>query len=323
MRAVSDQSETRLRCVQCSVVFKEAKRLNRHRREVCSVGERLHCDYAGCSITFKASRHKAAHIKKQHREGIARSLSPAEQSGPGFQEEDMPDFTMTTPPEPGQTHQEYHIPMIDTSHTPRVLPSLMVEEHPSALSASNTRESPPTLYDGLGNLRAEVTNNRMSQIAHTQAIFTSIWDRDVDALSAYTDMLEIDPRNATLADGTPLADFALENDQDEIAVLLLERWLLVGPPPVTWESFNYHHKVMGSATSGGDAKVKVLAVLRRLKSAAEAMKDEAMEDEAEGRWWLYDFIDKIRWAEAMIRKGIDGDHGLIDVCLGIKIPQLL
>ena len=102
MRAASDQSESRLRCVQCSVVFKEVKRLNRHRREVCSVGERLHCDYAGCSITFKASRHKAAHIKKQHREGIARSLSPAEQSEPGFQEEDVPDFTMTTPPQPGQ-----------------------------------------------------------------------------------------------------------------------------------------------------------------------------------------------------------------------------
>ena len=102
MRAASDQSESRLGCVQCSVVFKEVKRLNRHRREVCSVGERLHCDYAGCSITFKASRHKAAHIKKQHREGIARSLSPAEQSEPGFQEEDMPDFTMTTPPQPGQ-----------------------------------------------------------------------------------------------------------------------------------------------------------------------------------------------------------------------------
>ena len=115
-------------------------------------------------------------------------------------------------------------------------------------------------------------------------------------------MREIDSRNATLADGTPLTDFAPENDQDEIAVLLLERWLMVGPPPLTWESFNYHHKVMGSATSGGDAKVKVLAVLRRLESAAEAMKDEAIREEAEGCWWLYAFIGRIRWAEAKIRK---------------------
>jgi hypothetical protein len=121
-------------------------------------------------------------------------------------------------------------------------------------------------------------------------------------------------QNAPLANRTPLADFALENDQEKIAVLLLR----FGPH----EIFGYHHKVMGSATSGGDAKDEVLAVLRRMKSAAEAMKDEA-----EAWWWwcrnLPAFIVSIRWAEAKIRKGIDGDHGLIDACLGIKISHLL
>jgi hypothetical protein len=187
-------ADKRLTCDRCFITFKEIKRLNRHRREVCSLATRLHCDYAGCSVTFKASRRKAVHIKKQHGESTARSLPPPEQSGPGLVEEEMPDFAMTTPPEPGQTHQEYHNPMVDTSHTPRVPQSLMVEENPSTLSASNTRESPLRLYDGLENLPAEleVTNNHRAQVAHMQAIITSIWDRDVDALSKITDKREID-----------------------------------------------------------------------------------------------------------------------------------
>jgi hypothetical protein len=120
-------------------------------------------------------------------------------------------------------------------------------------------------------------------------------------------------RNATLVDGTPLADFALENDQDEIAVLLL--WLGVDP---RHDSFTYHHKVMGSTASGGDAKFGGLTVLMRLKSAAEAMKHNA--EDWMWRRGLEVFINRILGAEAKI--GME-DHTLMDADLGFKISHLL
>jgi hypothetical protein len=486
IKDIGGHRDNNLRCEQCSITFKEIKRLNRHRREVCSRTERLHCDYAGCSVTFKASRHKAAHIKKQHENFTARSLPPVEQSGPGLEEEeeeDTPDFTMTTtPPEPGQTQQEHYIPMIDTSYTPPVPPSLIVEEIPSTLSASNTRESPLRLYDGLENLRAEVevTKNHRTQVVRTQAIITSIWDRDVDALSKITDKREIDSefgeaaterlveslmddstkrlsrqrqesrrelasrffagsfteflriltpvrlavvigfldgvicllkcesrprqdlmhwwrslpmrtahaqhdvaitafisyhnhcmntwasslsmrvelvsccpdpnndmpsgekwlehairrrsvfgayallergadRNATLADGTALVDLALENNEAEIALLLLKPWLVVGRE-VKDEAF-YPHKILGNASSDGDSHESegALSVLKRLKYAAKSMEREV---DGTRRRRLQDFIDGIRWIEAKIREDVRSAQNYIDFRLGFKMSHL-
>jgi hypothetical protein len=68
---VGDHEYDRLRCERCSMIFKEFKRANRHRREVCSGNEEIPCDYAGCSVTFKAPRNKAFHVKTKHRLPIA------------------------------------------------------------------------------------------------------------------------------------------------------------------------------------------------------------------------------------------------------------
>lgn len=77
-------------------------------------------------------------------------------------------------------------------------------------------------------------------------------------------------RNATLADGTPLVDFALENDQDEIAVLLLEPRLMTGTS--VRYIVHYRHEVLAGFTSGQDShEPQGSTVLRRLKFAAEAM----------------------------------------------------
>jgi hypothetical protein len=123
-------------------------------------------------------------------------------------------------------------------------------------------------------------------------------------------------RNATLADGTPLADSALENGQDEIAVLLLKPWLVVGP-----NSFYYRHKVLGSSTTGRDAPDKALIVLMRLRYAAEEMKDKV--EASTWRCNLEAFIDGILWAEDIVRKRSDVDYRFMDARLGIEISHLL
>jgi hypothetical protein len=75
----------RLRCTECSETYKEAKLLDRHQREKHSQKQGWSCDHPGCSIDFQCPRFKTEHMKKQHANQIARSLSPDEQSGHGFQ----------------------------------------------------------------------------------------------------------------------------------------------------------------------------------------------------------------------------------------------
>jgi hypothetical protein len=74
------------------ITFQKIEHWNRYRREVCSREERSRCDHAGCSVTFKALRRESVHIKKTHDERIVRSIPPANQSGSGLEEEDLPEL---------------------------------------------------------------------------------------------------------------------------------------------------------------------------------------------------------------------------------------
>jgi hypothetical protein len=94
----------RLRCSQCSKAYKEAKLLNRHRREKHFQKQMLPCDYPDCSINFQCLRFKIEHMKKKHANQIARSLSPDEQSKLGSEENDTPASIIIAPPKPGQAY---------------------------------------------------------------------------------------------------------------------------------------------------------------------------------------------------------------------------
>jgi hypothetical protein len=175
-----DRADKRLTCDRCSMTFKEIKRLNRHRREVCLVGERLRCDYAGCLVTFKAPRHKAAHVKKQHETPVAGDL---EKSGPVHQEA-RPGPTLPAPPEPYESPFAVVTPQVPTISAPEMIhspPSLTGDENLSTPSEVNTCGSPPRPYVDLHVQLAEV--EAASPRARVQAIIASIWNIDVDKLS--------------------------------------------------------------------------------------------------------------------------------------------
>jgi hypothetical protein len=118
-------------------------------------------------------------------------------------------------------------------------------------------------------------------------------------------------RNTTLADGTAMVDLALENGQDEHAVLLLKPWLLDGSG--ICDTSAYRHKVLGSSAVGRDFQDASIAVLMRLKYAAEAMKSKV-----EVWMWrdsLETFIDTIILGVMRILQGVDVDHQSIEARL--------
>jgi hypothetical protein len=127
-------------------------------------------------------------------------------------------------------------------------------------------------------------------------------------------------RNTVIADGTPLADFALQNGRDTIAVLLLSRLVT---KDISGHPYRpYRHRILDNAKTGRDGhESQGAAILKRLKFAAEAMGD------GEGSWdWsrrerLEDFVDKILWAEDRIRRKTS--HQFIDEDLGFRISHLL
>jgi hypothetical protein len=118
-----NHENNRLRCDQCSITLKETRRMNRHRREVCSGGTKLHCDYASCSVTLKPPRHKAAHVKKQHAEAIA---DVEEQTEP-IRQEDRPGSISPSPSE----RYESQVFTTGASETSRSPPSLFYFKHSS------------------------------------------------------------------------------------------------------------------------------------------------------------------------------------------------
>jgi hypothetical protein len=560
----------RLRCTQCSKTYKEVKLLNRHRREKHSQEQRWPCDNPGCSVNFQCLRFKNEHMKKQHADQIARSLSPDEQSGPDIQTHRPKSVLL---PMPLEAHHAPKVPPTNAPDTPdlsqnltvdRKLPARSVDvgesssnssdnfnelaflqeqraialndprgdpEHPvyrhadytqsfdqpSIVLSSETQSNSPLDHPG-SMLKALVGSETAieefddSRIEHTQAVITAIWDRDIGTLSKIIEESEIhsrfgeaatsglfeklmedttestskrqesrnalaeqslldsfaqmmhhltpehlalsigfsegviclishqnrynwsfqrwnesaakwlqyrdhltspelfpepellepqctwvqrffgmpgdasinkflwyhndstspnsfsklelphvreqltsccsDPnkdipggftwlehatrqdkaaavyvllergadRNAVLADGTPLADFALQNGRDTIAVLLLSR--LVTKDVCGHPCYPYRHRILDNAKIGKDRlESQGAVVLKRLKFAAEAIGD------AEGSWdWprrerLEDFVDKISWAEARIRRKTS--HQFIDEDLGFRISHLL
>jgi hypothetical protein len=176
----------RLRCTQCSKTYKEVKLLNRHRREKHSQETRWPCDYPGCSIDFQCLRFKSEHVKKQHTDQMAHSLSPDEQFGLGFQA-DIPGSRVHMPYEYLYADVTPQVPTTPVPETPRLPLVPIVDESPSTPKSVSACESPPRLSDGLEDLWAKTET-----VAQTQAIITSIWSRDVDALSNIIDESDLD-----------------------------------------------------------------------------------------------------------------------------------
>jgi hypothetical protein len=183
-----EHADDRLRCDQCSITFfKEIKCLNRHRREICSGKSKLRCDYAGCSATFKAPRHKAAHLKNQHGQPITDEL---EQSGPVHREA-RPGPVAPASSESYESPYAVVAPQTPTTcppAMPRLPSSTVADGRLSTLSAVYVHEQPSRR--NRGDL-SDPACNRWTRIEHLQAVLRSIWDRDIEILSKIIDHHEI------------------------------------------------------------------------------------------------------------------------------------